>query len=72
MKKTGWSVYPNLEKWINENCESVSEFAWLVAVSPTTMYKFLKGKSDLRYETVCAIMRVTHMRFDVIFEKAKK
>jgi hypothetical protein len=44
----------------------------LVAVSPTTMYKFLKGKSDLRYETVCAIMRVTHMRFDVIFEKTKK
>lgn len=33
MKKPGWSVYPNLEKWINENCESVSEFAWLVAVS---------------------------------------
>ena len=49
MKKPGWSVYPNLEKWINENCESVSEFAWLVAVSPTTIYKFLKGKSDLRY-----------------------
>ena len=38
----------------------------------TPGYKFLKGKSDLRYETVCAIMRVTHMRFDVIFEKTKK
>ena len=72
MKNPGWGVYPNLEKWINENCESVSEFAWLVAVSPTTIYKFLKGKSDVRYVTVCAIMRVTHMRFDVIFEKTKK
>ena len=72
MKKPGWGVYPNLEKWINENCESVSEFAWLVAVSPTTMYNILKGKSDPRCKTVRAIMRVTHMKFDVIFEKAKK
>ena len=72
MKKPGWSVYPNLEKWINENCESVSEFACLVDLSPTTIKNFLNVKSDLRYETVCAIMRVTHMRFDVIFEKTKK
>lgn len=72
MKKPGWSVYPNLEKWINENCESVSEFAWLVAVSPATMYNLLKGKSDPRYETVRAIANVTHMKSDILFERVEK
>lgn len=72
MKKPGWSVYPNLEKWINENCESVSEFAWLVAVSPATMYNLLKGKSDPRCETVRAIANVTHMKSDILFERAEK
>lgn len=72
MKNPGWGVYPNLEKWINENCESVSEFAWLVAVSPTTMYNILKGKSDQRCKTVRAIANITHIKSDILFERAEK
>ncbi len=72
MKKPGWSVYPNLEKWIYDNYKSVSEFAWVVGVSPTTMYNILKGKSEGRYQTTRAIINITHMKLEDIFQKAEK
>ena len=46
MKSRGWSVYPKLEAYIYENYKSVAHFAWVVGVSPTTIYSILHGKSD--------------------------
>jgi DNA-binding XRE family transcriptional regulator len=44
----------------------------LVAVSPTTMYNILKGKSDPRCKTVRAIANITHIKSDILFERAEK
>lgn len=72
MRTPGRSVYPNLEKWIYDNYKSVPIFARAVGVSSTTMYSILKGKNDPSYQTSCAILRVTNMKFDDIFQKAEK
>lgn len=72
MRTSGRSIYPNLEKWIYDNYKSVPKFAREVGVSSTTMYNILKGKSDPSYQTGCAILRVTNMKFDDIFQKAEK
>ena len=37
MKDAGWSIYPNLEKWIWMNCKSISDFAGRIGVAHKTV-----------------------------------
>ena len=71
MKSRGWSVYPKLEAYIYENYKSVTHFAWVVGVSPTTIYNILHGKNDPSYETLCAIFSATQVPTDEMFQQAE-
>ena len=44
MKDTGWSIYPNLEKWIWMNCKSISDFAGRIGVAHKTVITLMKGE----------------------------
>lgn len=46
MKDTGWSIYPNLEKWIWMNCKSISDFAGRIGVAHKTVITLMKGERD--------------------------
>ena len=71
----GWrsrqSAYPNLDKWIRENCKSYGEFADMLGCHRTTLYKLLDGVDNLSLYRIQAILDITGMTFETCFQEGR-
>ena len=64
MKDAGWSIYPNLEKWIWMNCKSISDFAGRIGV-----ITLMKGERGTTKYVIDLILKETGMTYEKCFEE---
>lgn len=69
MKDAGWSIYPNLEKWIGMNCKSISDFAGRIGVAHKTVITLMKGERGTTKYVIDLILKETGMTYEKCFEE---
>ena len=69
MKGAGWSIYPNLEKWIWMNCKSISDFAGRIGVAHKTVITLMKGERGTTKYVIDLILKETGMTYEKCFEE---
>lgn len=69
MKDAGWSIYPNLEKWIWMNCKSISDFARRIGVAHKTVITLMKGERGTTKYVIDQILKETGMTYEKCFEE---
>ena len=69
MKDAGWSIYPNLEKWIWMNCKSISDFAGRIGVAHKTVITLMKGERGTTKYVIDQILKETGMTYEKCFEE---
>ena len=69
MKVAGWSIYPNLEKWIWMNCKSISDFAGRIGVAHKTVITLMKGERGTTKYVIDLILKETGMTYEKCFEE---
>lgn len=62
-------VYPNIEKWLNDNRYTVMEFSKEVGVHSGTMSSHLLGRSYPTKPVIDSILKVTGMSYEEAFEE---
>ena len=69
MMDAGWSIYPNLEKWIWMNCKSISDFAGRIGVAHKTVITLMKGERGTTKYVIDLILKETGMTYEKCFEE---
>jgi predicted transcriptional regulator len=55
-------VYPNLKSWLDSNNVNAFEFAKMLDIPPTTLYEYLKGKTE-SLKLIRKIKAITHLEW---------
>ena len=69
MKDAGWSIYPNLEKWIWMNRKSISDFVGRIGVAHKTVITLMKGERGMTKYVIDQILKETGMTYEKCFEE---
>ena len=62
--------FPNIERWMDEHGVTRRELARRMDVTPNTVYLTLSGRTDPRFFTINAVLRVTGMDYKEAFKEA--
>lgn len=65
-------VYPNLEKWIKENCKNAYQFSIITGLSDRGIRCMLYGRNDPSKYTIDVVLQVTGLTYEVAFAKGEK
>lgn len=60
-------VFPNLERWIKENCGNYSEFARRTGMHRCTISSLLRGKTNPTWDIILTNLDETGMTFEEAF-----
>lgn len=60
--------YWRIEKYIGIEGMSIREFADKCGIAPSTMSRFLNGKTDIQEKNIDKILKVTGLTYEECFE----
>ena len=60
-------VYPNMEKWIKQNCKSIFQFSLLTGISDRACRNILYGRHMPNKYTIDIILETTSLTYEVAF-----
>lgn len=64
--------YWRIEKYIGVEGMSIREFADKCGIAPSTMSRFLNGKTDIQKSNIDKILKVTGLTYEECFSQEKK
>lgn len=62
-------IYPNIKRWIYENCGTQQKFAEMIGVCQKTAYDYLTGRRSPHKEIIDKILEVTGMTYEEAFKQ---
>lgn len=67
--KAGWSIYPNLEAWIQMRYKTIGDFAKRIGVSRSTIRGLMTGERGTSKYAIDLILKETGMTYEKCFRE---
>ena len=67
--KAGWSIYPNLEAWIQMRYKTIGDFAKRIGVSRSTIRRLMIGEGGTSKYVIDLILKETGMTYEKCFRE---